>query len=396
MKYTKFFNSNPSVSGNNAMSNIEALAKFDTWLAGQKIINISVGESQDTYTPLTFTKENGETYTVNIPTVKGATGATGPQGPIGATGPQGPKGDTGAQGPKGDTGATGPKGDTGEQGEQGPKGDTGATGPKGDTGLEALSIIKVYESETAPSVSGEVTLNISDFNRTPKTNEHAVMFVVTDDSVALSEAYITSVVVNNISEDTVNCMYESVQYIVVNSLSANEFNYRGVWVTNNEYRVNDCVYYKVPNTQVNTYYICTEDISSSSTTPNEDSAHWSVIGTNATKYMEFYSFVGKVYLKVKSNANFAISDNMYIHFVTLTGSIIGGGNFNVNTFCITNSSASPSINTFIDFLSDVAPNEGDCLVASGSYYISNDKLSIINGIYYGTEGVYFREYYISD
>lgn len=74
MKYTKFFNSNPSVSGNNAMSNIEALAKFDTWLAGQEIINISVGESQDTYTPLTFTKENGETYTVNIPTVKGETG----------------------------------------------------------------------------------------------------------------------------------------------------------------------------------------------------------------------------------------------------------------------------------------------------------------------------------
>ena len=74
MNYNKFFNSNPSVSGNNAMSNIEALAKFDTWLAGQKIVNISAGESQDTYTPLTFTKENGETYTVNIPTVKGDSG----------------------------------------------------------------------------------------------------------------------------------------------------------------------------------------------------------------------------------------------------------------------------------------------------------------------------------
>lgn len=74
MNYTKFFNSNPSVSGNNAMSNIEALAKFDTWLAGQEIIDISVGESQDNYTQLIFTKENGETYTVNIPTVKGETG----------------------------------------------------------------------------------------------------------------------------------------------------------------------------------------------------------------------------------------------------------------------------------------------------------------------------------
>lgn len=50
---------------------------------------------------------------------KGATGATGPQGPKGATGATGP------QGPKGDTGATGP---------QGPKGDKGATGAAGANG----------------------------------------------------------------------------------------------------------------------------------------------------------------------------------------------------------------------------------------------------------------------
>ena len=111
MKYTKFFNSNPSVSGNNAMTNIEALAKFDTWLAGQEIISVTAGEAQEGYTPLTFTKENGDTYTVNVPTIKGDTGAQGPQGPkgdTGATGPQGPKGDTGAQGPQG---PQGPKGD---------------------------------------------------------------------------------------------------------------------------------------------------------------------------------------------------------------------------------------------------------------------------------------------
>lgn len=50
---------------------------------------------------------------------KGATGATGSQGPkgdTGATGAQGPKGDTGSQGPKGDTGATGAKGTTGATG----------------------------------------------------------------------------------------------------------------------------------------------------------------------------------------------------------------------------------------------------------------------------------------
>ena len=41
---------------------------------------------------------------------KGATGATGPQGPkgdTGATGPQGPKGDTGATGPQGPQGPSG-------------------------------------------------------------------------------------------------------------------------------------------------------------------------------------------------------------------------------------------------------------------------------------------------
>lgn len=89
MKYTKFFNSNPSVSGNNAMSNIEALAKFDTWLAGQEIISVTAGEAQEGYTPLTFTKENGDTYTVNVPTIKGDKGDTGNQGK------QGIKGDPG-------------------------------------------------------------------------------------------------------------------------------------------------------------------------------------------------------------------------------------------------------------------------------------------------------------
>ena len=63
--------------------------------------------------------------------LKGATGATGEQGPKGDKGEQGPKGD------KGDTGAQGPKGDTGVQGLTGP---TGPQGPKGDTGVGISSI----------------------------------------------------------------------------------------------------------------------------------------------------------------------------------------------------------------------------------------------------------------
>ena len=42
--------------------------------------------------------------------ITGATGATGPEGPVGATGATGPVGATGATGPEGPVGATGPEG----------------------------------------------------------------------------------------------------------------------------------------------------------------------------------------------------------------------------------------------------------------------------------------------
>lgn len=113
MNYKKFFNSNPSAAGNSAVTNIKALQEMQLWLGGQEIINISVGEIQDGYVPLTFTKENGDTYNVNIPAIKGETGPQGPKGETGATGPQGPKGDTGPQGPKGATGPQGPQGPSG-------------------------------------------------------------------------------------------------------------------------------------------------------------------------------------------------------------------------------------------------------------------------------------------
>ena len=68
---------------------------------------------------------------VDVGTLTGATGDTGPQGPAGDTGPQGVAGDTGPQGVAGDTGPQGVAGDTGPQGIQG---DTGPQGPQGDTG----------------------------------------------------------------------------------------------------------------------------------------------------------------------------------------------------------------------------------------------------------------------
>ena len=392
MKYNKFFNSNPSVSGNNAMSNIEALAKFDTWLAGQAIVNISVGESQDTYTPLTFTKENGETYTVNIPTVKGATGAQGPKGETGATGPQGPIGATGPQGPIGATGPQGPIGETGAQGEQGPKGDTGAQGPRGESGLEALSIIRVYESATTPTVNGGVTLNVDDFNRTPTTNEQAIMFVITNDSPDIAKAYITGITVNTISDTTVNCMYNSVNEISTEP-NINEFNYMGEWVSNNEYHKNDCVYYYKSTTKLATYYICVEDISNSTTTPNKDIAHWAVISTNASKYTKVYSTISKSNVLINSSTSFPIGSNNYIHFILLT---VPGVGISVNTFCITNSSSKPSIDDFIAFLGEVAPGQYNCLIGNGDSTSNNEVDGLVNGIYYNSDGrIGFRKYLLN-
>lgn len=77
MDYKKFFNSNPSAAGNSAVTNIKALQEMQLWLGGQEIIDIKVGVAGDGYTPLTFTKENGDTYTVNIPTVQGEKGEEG-------------------------------------------------------------------------------------------------------------------------------------------------------------------------------------------------------------------------------------------------------------------------------------------------------------------------------
>ena len=98
-----------------------------------------------------------------VATLKGDTGATGPQGPkgdTGETGPQGEKGDTGPAGPQGEKGDTGPQGPKGEKGDaftysdftteqlaalkgpQGDKGDTGPQGPQGPAGNDGYTPVK--------------------------------------------------------------------------------------------------------------------------------------------------------------------------------------------------------------------------------------------------------------
>ena len=85
-------------------------------------------------------KVNGQW--VEIPTIEGAQGPTGAQGPSGADGAVGPTGASGSEGAIGPTGAqgiqgeTGPEGPTGAQGDIGPTGATGETGAQGPTGAQ--------------------------------------------------------------------------------------------------------------------------------------------------------------------------------------------------------------------------------------------------------------------
>ena len=333
MDYKKFFNSNPSAAGNSAVTNIKALQEMQLWLGGQEIIDIKVGEAGDGYTPLTFTKENGDTYTVNIPTVKGATG---------------------------------------------------------DTGLEALSIISVYESATIPTVNGGATLNIDDFNRTPNSGERAIMFVITNDGTDVAKIYITEVSINYVSDTTVSCIYRSVDEISTKP-TINEFNYVGEWVSGDEYHKNDCVYYRRSSYGVNTYYICTENISNSTTSPNNDNMHWAVISTNATNYYELkYGYK----ITIETNASFQLNETSYIHLVTIKAS---SDTIIVDTFCITNSDSNPSVDDFINFLKVVTDTSNNYIMASGREISGNRVLTIINGVSYSSRvAVTFRGYRITD
>lgn len=133
---------------------------------GEQGTGVTIKGSFDTEDQLPATGESGDAYLVggdlfvwdgtswvNVGTIKGPKGDTGPKGA------QGPKGDTGAIGPKGDpgvTGPTGPKGDTGAKGAQGPKGDTGATGPAGPQGEPGTpaDTSKLVTLDTDQSITG--------------------------------------------------------------------------------------------------------------------------------------------------------------------------------------------------------------------------------------------------
>ena len=85
-----------------------------------KVGTVSTGNPGTNATVVNEGTANAAVFNFTIP--RGATGATGPQGPAGATGATGP------QGPAGATGATGPQGPAGAKGATGDRGPAGANG----------------------------------------------------------------------------------------------------------------------------------------------------------------------------------------------------------------------------------------------------------------------------
>src|SRR5690554_5862733 len=142
---------------------------------------------------ITFTLENGDTYTVPLNGAQGPVGPQGPAGNDGATGPQGPQGPIGNTGPQGSPGANGvavnwlgsfataptspalndgyynstdgvsyvwngtawnivaQDGSDGATGPQGPQGPIGNTGPQGSPGANGVAVNWLGSSATAPT-----------------------------------------------------------------------------------------------------------------------------------------------------------------------------------------------------------------------------------------------------
>lgn len=78
-------------------------------------------------------------------------------------GPQGPTGPQGAAGPQGPTGATGATGPAGATGPQGPTGPTGATGPQGPAGADAVLPSNIILSDSAQGENGHPTVTCTQF-----------------------------------------------------------------------------------------------------------------------------------------------------------------------------------------------------------------------------------------
>ena len=231
-------------------------------------------------------------------------------------GPQGEPGPTGATGPQGEPGPTGA---TGPQGEPGP---TGATGPQGEPGKDMLLYSSVVLT-SQPGVGDEVflpydRLTARPFNRSPKTGDYVVICWRLNNESGLTFGYIQRIR----TSDNYN---EAVLKTTVSLSTTGEpgptgatgpqgvgFNYKGGWITDNEYHENDVV------KSDGDLYICILAISGSVTKPAQDATHWSLFlpGGGATLKWKTvvpqgsdYIFDGEKAVAFKSNIIFTFTYN---------------------------------------------------------------------------------------
>lgn len=229
-------------------------------------------------------------------------GPSGPQGNQGPTGPQGPVG------PQGPPGPTGPQGksfviadtvasttqlpdpstladniaylvgteeagydlyvqlqDTGEWANAGKvEGVEGPAGPTGPQGIEGLAFTGIINGG-APSVGQTLVPSLTKFNRTPKTGES---FVAPLNEISSGRTWIVSAQVTSVTSTNANVKVTDV--VEITGPEGPGFSFKGAWVSNNQYHVNDIAVYN------GTAYVCIVAISGSTTPPASDSTHWSV------------------------------------------------------------------------------------------------------------------------
>jgi hypothetical protein len=105
----------------------------------------------------TIWKKSSGTWAPTPVSIKGNTGATGPQGLPGAPGSQGLTGATGATGP------AGPQGIPGANGTNGVNGSVGATGPQGIPGINGTNGVDGAAGVSSLNTrTGSITLNSTD------------------------------------------------------------------------------------------------------------------------------------------------------------------------------------------------------------------------------------------
>lgn len=137
-------------------------------------------------------------------------------------------------------------------------------GIKGEAGRDVL-MLPVLGSVI--NEGAELAFANSNFNRTPNVGDTGYVISVRDLTIYIAEFTIIP------NGETIGEDFSTVKYGRVKSITFSDINYMGLWVGNSDYYVNDIVTYQGSS------YICIENISNSTNTPNFDTTHWAIFAS---------------------------------------------------------------------------------------------------------------------